>query len=138
MAGMVEWSMSERQLAAFERRLARWQGRPLEDRARRGALAAAQYLARPIRATAPVGRTGNLRRSVRARTLRTRAGYRSLAALVGPVSPHRHLVIRGHRIVTRGGRDTGRRSRANPFVDRAVAAHRDDALRIVGRALFGG
>lgn len=156
MAGMVEWSMSERQLAAFERRLARWQGRPLVDRLRRGNLAAAQYLARPIRAAAPVGPTGNLRRSVKARTPRRSAllgnvavgasrrlggaggTYAAVAALVGPVSPHRHLVIRGHRIVTRGGRDTGRRSRANPFVDRAVAAHRDDALRIVGRALFGG
>lgn len=152
MPRLVEWSMSERQLAAFKKRVERYQGRPVAERMKRGNLAAAQYLARPIRAGSPVGKTGKLKRSVKARlsnrsgllvgtSLRTAARlgavYQTSTALVGPTAPHRHLVVRGHRIVTRGGRDTGRRSAANPYVDRAIAAHKAQALRIVSRILLG-
>jgi len=57
-------------------------------------------------------------------------------AIAGPNAPYRHLVIRGHRIVTPGGRDTGRRSRANPFVDRAVDAARSLIVEVVQRVLY--
>lgn len=42
-------------------------------------------------ALAPVGATGNLKRSITVRRLR------GLAIRVGPTAPHRHLVIRGRR-----------------------------------------
>lgn len=145
MAGRVEWSMSDRQLAAFKKRVERYRGRPLRERTGRGAMAAGQYLARPIRAASPV-RTGKLKRSVKVKAVRAKAGFGQTAfganattvILVGPTAPHRHLVIRGHRIVTRGGRDLGRRTRPNPYVDRAIAAHKAQALRIVSRILFSG
>lgn len=141
MPGAVEWAIDERQLAAFRKGLERYRGLPLERRLGKGTLAAARYLARPIRAATPRGPTGNLRRSVGARQARRRVGLgryeATMGAYVGPTAPHRHLVIRGHRIVTRGGRDTGRRARADPYVDAVVRAHAAEAFRIVSRALFG-
>lgn len=144
MPKSVEWSMSTKQLAAFEQRLARYEGLPMQRRVAKGTLAAAQYLAKPIKAGAPVGpardgHRGALKKSVRARQGSQRGNVRAktLQAIVGPTVPYRHLVIRGHRIVTRLGRDTGQRSTPNPFVDKAVAGHTDEAVRIVSRALFG-
>ena len=156
MPGAVSWELSPKQLAAFEARLARFQGAPLRDRMQKASLAAARYMVAPIKAAAPVGPTGNLRKSVKARQSKAsvlgrgvsfgaaaRIGgsssvYRDLSAVVGPTAPHRHLIIRGHRIVTRLGRDTGQRSRANPFVDDAVRRHQDRAMAIVRAALFDG
>lgn len=140
MPQTVEWSMSPKELAAFEKRLERFRDLPLRHRMAKGTLAAAQYLARPVRADAPVGRTGKLKKSIRAR--QTKASglgtrYATLGASVGPTAPHRHLVIRPHRIVTHKGRDTGRKSRANAFVDRAVHGNEARAFAIVSQALFG-
>jgi len=112
--------------------------RAIETAWARASMVGARIAARAIRAAAPKGRTGNLRRSVRARRPRLRgveailAGRSLGAALAGPTAPHRHLVIRGHRIVTSRGLDTGRRTRPNPFVDRAVEATRplwEEAVR---------
>lgn len=142
MPKSVEWEMSPKQLAAFTKRVERYQGKPLVTRYQKGSLAAAQYLARPIRAGAP-RRSGRLQKSVKARQLRIRTGwntrYGAITALAGPTAPHRHLVIRGHRIVGPKPNkvDTGRRSHPNPFVDEAVKAHTAEAMRIVSRALFG-
>ena len=54
-------------------------------------------------------------------------------AYVTPMAPHRHLIIRGHRIVTPGGRDTGRRTKPNPFVDRAAKGFEKQAADLVHR-----
>jgi hypothetical protein len=54
----------------------------------------------------------------------------------GAKGAHRHLVIRGHRIVTISGHDTGRRSRANPFVDRAIEPIAPLIVEAVRRDLF--
>ncbi len=67
--------------------------------------------------------TRRFHRSVKARSARLRLNEMA-AASAGPTDNKRHLLIRGHRIVTRGGRDTGRRTRAFPVVD--------DAFRAVG------
>lgn len=140
MAGAVEWSISQKDIDRITKRAERFRGLPLQKRMAKGTLLAAQSLVRPIRAATPKGPTGNLRRSVRARQAKKRIGFRqyapTLGAYVGPTSPHRHLVIRGHRIVTRGGRDTGQRAKANPYLDRVVRQHGRAAFAIVSKALF--
>lgn len=127
--GPISVTVDQRALDRADKRLERYQGRYLHERARRVYLEAARLGVRPIQAWAPV-KSGALRRSVRARNVRTRAGEMA-AATVGPRAPHRHLVIQGHRIVTRGGRDTGKRSRANPFVDAAFEAYGEQAQRFI-------
>lgn len=140
-APRVEWELDERALARFAARVERFRGLPLRERMAKATLKAADYMVPPIKAATPKGPTGNLRRRVRARPARRRIGNSlqpTLGALAGPTSPHRHLVIRGHRIVTRGGRDTGLRARGNPYVDEAMGRHHAAAMRIVSRILFEG
>lgn len=102
-------------------------------RLRRGVAAGARTLRTPIRASAPRV-TGNLARSVKASNLR---GF-PIAAKVGPRAPHAHLVIKGHRIVTHAGVDTGRRSTPNPFVDEAARPHIDDAVKAFTKEVLRG
>lgn len=141
--GLLEFQFNTKDLARIQKKLEKMQGKPLGERMRKATLAAADLMVKPIRAQTPKGPTGHLRRYVKARPMYKRyfnyslnvadIGWRTqtFGALVGPTSPHRHLVIRGHRIVTPGGRDTGRSTRPNPFVDRATRGHQRDALRIV-------
>jgi len=114
------------------RLLQKYGPREIEKDARRASMAGAKVAAALIRQAAPVGKTKKLRGSVRAKA--GRSGY--AAAVAGPRAPHRHLVIRGHRIVTRSGVDTGRRSRSNPFVDRAVDAGHHLIVEAYKRELF--
>jgi hypothetical protein len=74
-------------------------------------------------------RTGEHYRKIRMRKPRLRAGE-VFARTVGPSDRKRHLLLRGHRIVTPGGRDTGRRSQAFPYVDAVIDR---DAPEIMGR-----
>jgi len=157
--GPVSVELDTRALRAFQKRLERYQGLPLQQRMERGALDAARLLVPHVRRATPKGPTGNLRKSIRAGASRSmRNGLLSRAmggsgvrmilsasqggmasAYVGPssrVAPHRHLVIRGHRIVTPGGRDTGRSTTGNPFVDNAVQPRQAEALRVVRAAIF--
>ena len=163
MPAVLDFQMDKRQLAAARKLVDRYRGAPLAKRLSRGNLAAAQYLARYVRAAAPVGPgsdkypAGSLRRSVKARAGRTVgiAGIRD--ALVGPTSPVGHLVIPGttaHSLATKqagkslfakfpdgGIRPTAAMyhpgSQSNPFVDNAVKPHMDDAVRVVSSVLFG-
>lgn len=66
-------------------------------------------------------RTKRHYRSIKARKPRKRPGEVS-AWTVGPTDAKRHPLIRGHRIVTPGGRDTGQRSRAFPYVAPVIDA----------------
>lgn len=102
-----------------------WQGPLMDRRLKKALVAGAKTLKAPIRAAAPVD-TGALRKSVRAKGLRNRSGL-PVAAIVGPKARHAHLITQGHRIMPHGV-DTGRRTRPNPFVERAAAPH-------VGRAV---
>ncbi len=129
---MAQVEVTFRNTARVIARLEKYRGKPLADRLNRGALEAARLVGEHIKAEAPVGKTGKLKGSVRA-SKRSRGG-----AYAGPRAPHRHLVIRGHRIVTPGGRDTGRRSKANPFPGRAANAARPAAIAIVRRAIASG
>jgi hypothetical protein len=113
----VAFAWDPQDLARFRARLERWRGAPLGQRMAKGALKAADYLVRPIRAETPretrAGyqrirhRPGWLRASVRARAARGEGaglGIGIRGAIVGPTAPHRHLVIRGtrpHSLATR-------------------------------------
>lgn len=163
----LTFELDKRSLNALKRRAEKYRGMPLAARMEKGALEAARMLVKPVRSETPLGPTGNLRRSITARQVRSMqnglstrmlsgsgvrrvmagvgssvsaAGTGSLAsAFVGPssrIAPHRHLVIRDHRIVTPGGRDTGRRTTPNPFVDHAVQPRQAEAVRIVSAAIW--
>jgi hypothetical protein len=146
-----EASLQVSGLAEAEKVLGRLQQPNLDRAAQRVLLAAARSLVVPIRqATDFQGHgkvPGRLRKSVKAR--KGRPGKPLPAAVVGPTSPYRHLVIRGHRIVAhsttgvrattvinrRGLRDTGAMSRANPFVDRGIAGQEERVKVFVERQL---
>ena len=162
-AATLDFQIDQKALAKFVGGLERYRGLPLAKRLSKGNLKAATYLARYVRAAAPVGPgsdkypAGSLRRSVKARAGRTVgiAGIRD--ALVGPTSPVGHLVIPGttaHSLATKqagkslfakfpdgGIRPTAAMyhpgSQSNPFVDEAVKPHVDDAIRLVSSVLFG-
>jgi len=146
----ISIQLDTRALNAFRKRVERYQGIPLTQRMQKGTLEAARLLVPSVRAAAPKGPTGNLKRRVSARQMRSLgakvSGFdvfafgqkgKTLSAVVGSTAPHRHLVIRGHRIVTPGKRDTGRRTTGNPFVDSAAQPRAAEAIRVVSRAIFG-
>lgn len=92
---------------------------------------AARYLLGPIKAATPV-RSGRLRD----RTKAWAAKRGEIGAGVGPLAPHRHLVIRPHRIVTPGGRDTGRMTSGNPYIDATLETNKDGAWKVFTDTLF--
>ena len=160
MASPLAFEIDKRSVERAKKILAKYQGRPLAEKLERGTLQAARMLVNPIRAVTPVGPTGDLRKSIRAaspknKTVGFAGAFQPLAVLmgannigggifrsayVGPssrVAPHRHLIARGHRIVTPGGRDTGRRTAPFPFVDIGTRGKVEEARAIVSRILFG-
>src|SRR3990167_2702261 len=112
----LQVTVNPRDIARITKRLDKWQGKPLADRMDRAIRAGLSLMVSPIRAAAPQpGReraprdaTGKLAAAVQVWKLKKRAGEVAAYA-VGPrggrsktlrVAPHRHLVIRGHRMVT--------------------------------------
>jgi hypothetical protein len=150
----VRLELDQKSLQRGYAMLDRYRDAPLQKRMSKAALAAAKVLEGPIRDASPVSNDkdpGGLRRSVRARPWQVRKtfvegkGWRSRStseANVGPVGGkrggggHGRLVIRGHRIVTRGGRDTGRRTRKNPYVDMVAQRHYRRAIAEMRKAIF--
>ena len=117
----VSVELDAKAMARADKRLAGYMGRDLQRRAQQAYIEGARLLVGPIRTEIAQARhidTGAYRRSVKARRPRLRPGEMAVAS-VGPTRPTRHLLIRGHRIVTPGGRDTGRRTQPEPVVDRA-------------------
>lgn len=95
--GYVTVSADLRALARADARLAKYQGRPLKQRAQRANLEGARLMVVPMRRNAPKGATGNLRRSISARANRLKPGEMA-AATVGTrfkIARHRHLVVAG-------------------------------------------
>lgn len=140
-SGSFRLDLDERSLARGRRLLDHYQGAPLRKRLSKAGLAAARVIEGPMRQAAPVGPAGDkhrglLRRTVRAREFRVGGGPEPYGAVVGPTAGHRHLPIRGHRIVTRGGRDTGRRSRPNPFVDVVAQRHYARAVAEMRKVIY--
>lgn len=140
--------LDERSFKRGRALLDRYRDKPLYTRMQKATLAAARVLEGPIKQASPVSHDkdpGQLKRSVRARSARIRTsyvvgkGWRSRAsteALVGPRDPKSHLVIRSHRIVTRGGHDTGRRTRPNPYVDVMAQRHYRRAVAEMREYIF--
>lgn len=122
-APALEVKVDKRAFARVDKRLSKYMGRPLQQRAQRVYLEGARLMVTPTRrhvTRAGLVKSGTFRRSIKARSPRLRPGEMAVSS-VGPTDPKRHLLIRGHRIVTRGGHDTGRRTRAFPVVDEAFA-----------------
>lgn len=151
--------IDEKAIIAIKRKLERIQGKSLSVKMQRATLAAADLLVPIIKAATPVGPKGNLRRYTKARQAKQRFGNYlapTLGALVGPTSPHRHLVIRGTKerpsigtrpsspwrrmpddhVVRAGTFKTGR-MKANPYVDRAARGFERKAADIIKREWFG-
>lgn len=123
--------LDQKAVARVHKQLAKLDKPGIADRLNKGTLAALRILAPSVKAAAP-HRTGTLAGSVKVRKARTG----EMGALLGPGTSYRHLVIRPHRIVTPGGRDTGRKTTGNPFIDRAVEPRLDAAMAEVQKALF--
>lgn len=119
----VKWDAAG--LSRYDRYLETHQGRALERQIDKAMGKAIRPLAGKIKASEKASgitnRSGRLYKSIKARKPRKRTGEVS-AWTVGPTDRKAHLLVQGHRIVTPGGRDTGRRARAFPFVDGPVAA----------------
>ena len=147
-SGVMRLELDQKAVARAHALMDRYRDKPLYTRMQKASLAAAKLIEGPMRQATPVSHDkdpGVMRRRTRARSARVRTayvigkGYRSKAsteALVGPVTGYSHLVIRGHRIVTRGGRDTGRRTRANPYVDIVAARMAPRAIAEMRRHIF--
>ena len=96
--------------------------------------AAAKYLKPKVRAAAPKGPTGMLRRKVGYKRVR-RPRTADVGTIVTSFAPHRHLVIQGTgNRFTKAGAFRGRMP-ANPFVDRVASANESAALRIAEEEL---
>lgn len=133
MALAISATLDQKAMARADKRLAGYMGKPLQRRAQQAYIEGARLMVGPARQqirAAGLRKTGRFQRSVKARRPRQRAGEMA-AASVGPTAPHRHLLIRGHRIVTPGGRDTGRRTVAHPVVDRAFSVVGEQVLDFI-------
>jgi hypothetical protein len=146
-APAISVELDVKAIRRMQKRAERFRGLPLGQRMQKGTLEAMRLLVAPVKRETPVSNDkdpGGLRNKVKARQSRARDVFgnmtkqKTYGAELTSTARHRHLVIRGHRIVTPGGRDTGRRSTANPFIDRAAEPRKEEAMRIVSRAIFGG
>lgn len=138
MAARVSFEVDAKDIARVKKNLQRVSGKSLYVKMQRASLTAGDLVARRMRSESP-RLTGNLRRSISVRLERTRFSGATATTLIGPVPPrgaHRHLVIRGHRIVTPGGRYLGRSTRANPFVDRSAEGFSRKAADLVRKEWF--
>lgn len=128
----VSVQFDQKSLDRVHKQLAKFDKKGVAEKLNRGTLAAMRLLVPSVQAASPV-RTGTLRRSVKARKA-SRSG--EIGAVLGPTAPHRHLVIQPHRIVTPGGRFTGRMTSGNSFVNAAAEPRLPAAMAEVQKALF--
>lgn len=126
----VQWDKAG--LSKYDRYLETHEGKALERRIDNAVGKAVRPLAGKIKASELASgvhnRSKRLYRSIKARKSRKRPGEVS-AWTVGPTDPVAHLIVQGHEIVTPGGRDTGRRARAFPFVDPVIEAEAEQLQR---------
>jgi hypothetical protein len=130
---IVDVQLDQKAVDRVSAKLATYDKKGIADRLNRGTLAAMQMLVPSVRNAAPMGPSGNLKRKVKAQKAKGGVG-----ATLTSTDPVRHLVMRGHRIVTPGGRFLGRYSRSNPFIDIAVKPRLEQAIAEVQKALFDG
>ena len=129
---LAEAKLDERSYQRALKRLEKYEGRKFTQRMEAAYLAGARLTVSPMRRRAPK-RTGLLGRKVSTRKARPPSGY---FVRVGTKSraPHAGLVAKGHRIVTPGGRDTGRRARANPFVQETISSYEGRVIDFITKA----
>lgn len=127
-------------------RLAKYEGRPFKTRMEAAFLAGTRLAVSPMKRSAP-RRSGLLSRKVSTRKRKPPMGY-FVQTGTKSRAPHAGLVAKGHRIVTPGGRDTGRRTAGHPFVEQTISGYEgriigfiakattDDGIKAIGS--FGG
>ena len=137
---MVEVRIDERQYAAALKRISKYEGRELQRRARQAYLEGARLLRGPLRAAAPIGPTRHLVKSIKASENRRRANEMAVATVgtTHRIAPHRYLVARGHRIVSHQPThaDSGKRSKANPFVDEVYRRYGSEVQSFITRQVL--
>lgn len=112
----------------------------LDSRESAGALkgavrAAGKFLKPKVKAEAPKGPTGNLRKKVGSRVKKGRRSGDYFSA-VRSFAPHHHLVVQGtNDRFTRSGAFRGRMP-TNPYVDRAADKWEDTAISIAEQELI--
>lgn len=165
MAGsFITVTLDQKSYDVAMRRLARYdlKNPTTLKRVRRVYLEGARMMVRPMRAAAPVGPTGNLRRSIGARTPRMKPGEMAVSS-VGPrggryKGSHRWLVVAGTKqhslapvrkgpwLVIPGAPDnavyagknvTHPGSRANPFVDRTFERYGGAVQSFIAEQIVG-
>lgn len=95
-----------------------------------------QYLKPKVKAAAPVGPTGNLRKKVGSRVKKSRKDANSYYSVTTSFARHRHLVIDGTRDrFTKSGAFRGRMP-ANDFVARVADAHEEGAIHAAQEELL--
>lgn len=130
--GVISVKLDQRSYDRAIKRLEKYEGRPFKARMEAAYRAGLGLAGAPMRRVAPV-KSGLLARKISTKKGRPDPGY---IVRYGTKSraPHAGLVSKGHRIVTPGGRDTGMRSRANPFVEQTIAAHEGRITRFITEA----
>jgi len=126
----IDFNVDQRDIARVNKRLDKWQGKPLATRLQKAVTGGASLMVNPIRAFAPqsasgtTGRyahkSGNLKRKVRTRTLRKRPGE-AAAAYAGPSTFYALFVRYG----------TSRGIQANSFVERAESFNEARVQRFI-------
>lgn len=90
--------------------------------------AGTKYLKPRVKAEAPKGKTGTLRKKVGTRTRKSRQHAGAYYSVVRSFAPHHHLVVAGSRDrYTRAGAYRGRMP-TNDYVGRVANAHETQAL----------
>jgi hypothetical protein len=126
---LVEARLDKRSYDRAIARLKKYEGRPFKKRMEAVYLAGARLAVAPMRRRAPK-RSGLLGRKVSTRKRRPPVGY-FVQAGTKSRAPHAGLVSKGHRIVTPGGRDTGRRSTPHPFVVDTIARYEPRIIKFI-------
>lgn len=135
---MISVTVDQKAIDRQLKMLAKYEKRTLQVRAQKAYLAGARLMVAPVRGQIQsygLIQTRRFQRSVKARNARLRRDEMA-AASAGPTDNKRHLLIRGHRIVTRGGRDTFRRTRPAPVVDAAYKAVGNEARRFINEQVL--
>ena len=129
---LAEAKLDERSYQAALKRLEKYEGRKFTQRMEAAYRTGTQLTVSPMRRRAPK-KTGLLAGKISVRKRRPPTGY---FIQIGSKSraPHAGLVSKGHRIVTPGGRDTGRRARANPFVEETISGYEGRVISFITNA----
>jgi hypothetical protein len=152
MASALVIDIDPKRIARIQAKLRKMTGKSLSAQLDKAMYAVGDLLVPPLKAASPRVR-GTLRKSIRTKR---RTGRGGMLYEVGPMAPHRYLVIHGtrpHSLATkRSGRSTFsafadgnvRRtsalrhpgSRGNPFVERVRAQHESRARDIVRKQIW--